>query len=230
MKRTRLFGTAAAAVLATTFGATHLAAQNATLATAGLTGDAAKRAMTKNQVNMATARALVDACLDFAKQTNGSYTVYVLSPTGDVLQAAVMDGQLPIAMETAQLKAKTALYARGSSSSVAQRFNNVDGRLIRLDLGRSQGLAYYFVGGGLPIVVEDQIIGAIGVGGGTQDEACAHAALTKVIGPQPPLTPPAGGAAPAGGGRGAAPGGAPPAGGGRGAPGGAAPAGPGRGN
>jgi len=114
----------------------------------------------------------------------------VLAPNGDVLQAAVMDGQLPIGIETAQLKAKTALYARGSSSSVAQRFNTVDGRLIRLDLGKESGLAYYFVGGGLPIVVEDQIIGAIGVGGGNQDEQCAHAALTKVLGPQPPLTPP----------------------------------------
>jgi uncharacterized protein GlcG (DUF336 family) len=221
MKRTRLIGTAAAVVLAATLGAAQLAAQNATLAQVGLTGDAAKRAMTKNQVNMATARALVDACLDFAKQTNGSYAIFVLAPNGDLLQAAVMDGQLPIGIETAQLKAKTALYARGSSSAVAQRFANVDGRLIRLDLGKEQGLAYYFVGGGLPIVVEDQIIGAIGVGGGNQDEACAHAALTKVLGPQPPLTPPAGGgAAPAGGGRGGAPG-APAAPGAPGAPGGA---------
>jgi uncharacterized protein GlcG (DUF336 family) len=203
MKRTRLIGTAAAVILAATFGAAQLAAQNATLATAGLTGDAAKRAMTKNQVNMATARAIVDACLEFAKQTNGSYAIFVLAPNGDMLQSAVMDGQLPIGIETAQLKAKTALYARGSSSSVAQRFANVDGRLIRLDLGKEQGLAYYFVGGGLPIVVEDQLIGAIGVGGGNQDEACAHAALTKVLGPQPPLTPPAGGG---GGGRGGAPG------------------------
>ena len=77
-----------------------------------------------------------------------------------------MDGQLPIGVETAMLKAKTALYARTPSSAVAQRFNTVDGRVIRLQLGQSSGLAYYFVGGGLPIVVQDQLIGAIGVGGG----------------------------------------------------------------
>ena len=69
-----------------------------------------------------------------------------------------MDGVLPIGVETGLLKAKTALYARSPSSAVAQRFNTVDGRLIRLDLGKAQGLAYYFVGGGLPIVVEDQLI------------------------------------------------------------------------
>ena len=116
-----------------------------------------------------------------------------------------MDGQVPIGIETAQLKAKTALYARSSSSAVAQRFTNVDGRVIRLDLGKDSGLAYYFVGGGLPIIVEDQLIGAIGVGGGNMDEQCAYQALTKVLGPQPPLAqaaPPGSGGGRQGGGGG----------------------------
>jgi len=201
MTSNRVGGTGLAVMLAASFTGVTLWAQNAPMSQVTLQGDAAKRAMTKTQVNMATARAIVDACLDFARQTNGSYSIFVLAPDGNILQSAVMDGQLPIGIETAQLKAKTALYARDRSSAVAARFNTVDGRLIRTDLGREQGLAYYFVGGGLPIVVEDQLIGAVGVGGGNQDEACAHAALTKVLGPQPPLTPPAGGGAPAGGGR-----------------------------
>jgi uncharacterized protein GlcG (DUF336 family) len=112
-----------------------------------------------------------------------------------------MDGVLPIGAETGLMKAKTSLYARSASSAVAQRFGTVDGRLIRLDLGRASGLSYYFVGGGLPIVVEDQLIGSVGVGGGNADEACANNALTKVLGPQPPLTP-AAPAAPTGRGRG----------------------------
>jgi hypothetical protein len=37
--------------------------------------------------------------------------------------------------------------------------STVEGRMIRLHLGKSSGLAYYFVGGGLPIVIEDQLIG-----------------------------------------------------------------------
>lgn len=163
-----------------------------------LQGDAAKRALTKSQINAATARAIVDACVEFGRSTNTSYSVFVLAPNGDIIDAHVMDGQVPIGIETAQLKAKTALYARSSSSAVAQRFNNVDGRVIRLDLGKDSGLAYYFVGGGLPIVVDDVLIGAIGVGGGNMDEQCAYQALTKVLGPQPPLTQPA----PGGGGRG----------------------------
>ena len=187
-------------------------AQGATpapLAKVTLSGDAAKRTLTKAQINAETARAVVDACVEFGRNQQGgpgTYAIYVLAPNGDIVDAHVMDGVLPIGAETGLLKAKTALYARSSSSAVAQRFSTADGRLIRLDLGKEHGLAYYFVGGGLPIVVEDQLIGAIGVGGGTQDEMCAYTALTKVLGPQPPLTPaapPPGGATPAGrGGRG----------------------------
>jgi uncharacterized protein GlcG (DUF336 family) len=122
--------------------------------------------------------------------------VFVLSPTGQIVDAHTMDGVLPIGVETGLMKAKTALYARTSSAAVAQRFHDVDGRLIRLDLGKEEGLSYYFVPGGLPIVVDGQLIGAIGVGGGNADEQCAYQALEKVLGPQPPLaTPrPAGGA------------------------------------
>jgi uncharacterized protein GlcG (DUF336 family) len=156
----------------------------------------------KAQINADTARAIADACVDFSKTSTPpqSISIFVLGPTGDIVHAHVMDGVLPIGVETGLLKAKTALYARSSSSAVAQRFNTVDGRVIRLDLGKASGLAYYFVGGGLPIVVEDQMIGAVGVGGGNADEMCAYTALTKVLGPQPPVTPAA--TPPAGRGRG----------------------------
>src|SRR5215216_1919856 len=192
---------------AVALGAVNAYAQGATpvpLSRVTLSGDAARRTMMKNQITADAARAIVDECVAFSKAGNQTVSVFVLSPTGEIIDAHVMDGVLPIGVETGLLKAKTALYARSSSAAVAQRFNNVDGRLIRLDLGKETGLAYYFVGGGLPIVVEDQIIGAIGVGGGNMDEQCAYQALTKVLGPQPPLpvpAPPAGGA-PAGGGEG----------------------------
>jgi uncharacterized protein GlcG (DUF336 family) len=188
--------------MALVFAAVNAWAQGATpapLAKVTVSNEVAKRTLMKMQINADTARAIVDACLEFGRtQQNGpgTYAIYVLAPNGDIVDAHIMDGVLPIGAETGLMKAKTALYARSSSSAVAQRFGTVDGRLIRLDLGKEKGLAYYFVGGGLPIVVDDQLIGAIGVGGGNQDEMCAYTALTKVLGPQPPLTP---AAAPAGG-------------------------------
>jgi glc operon protein GlcG len=189
------------------FGASRAGAQSPMpLSKAIVSDDVAKRTLMKMQINAATARALVDACVEFARASNASYSIFVLSPTGDVVDAHIMDGQFPIAVEAAELKAKTVLYARSSSRAITQRFSTLDGRVIRLHLGESGGLAYYFAPGGLPIVVEDQLIGAIGVGGGAQEEQCAHHALTKVLGPQPPLAPaaPPAGAQPASGGRGGA--------------------------
>ena len=201
---------APAAVLAQ--GATAVPLDKATVSK-----EVAQRTLMKNQISASVARQIVDACVDFARNqagAPGTYAIFVLAPNGDIVDAHVMDGVLPIGAETGLLKAKTALYARTPSSAVAQRFSDVEGRVIRLDLGKESGLAYYFVGGGLPIVVENNLIGAIGVGGGNMDEQCAYQALTKVLGPQPPL--PAGRGAPAGG----APAGAPPAEGGRGRQGG----------
>ena len=176
-------------------GATPLAIDKATVSP-----EVAKRTLMKSQISSPVARQIVDACVEFARSQQGgpgNYAIFVLAPNGDIVDAHVMDGVLPIGVETGLLKAKTALYARTPSSAVAQRFPTVEGRLIRTDLGRESGLAYYFVAGGLPIVVQDQLIGAIGVGGGTMDEQCAYQALTKVLGPQPPLPPPAPPAAPA---------------------------------
>ncbi len=164
--------------------------------------DVAKRTLMKAVINADTARAIVDSCVEWQKAQPGNVTIaiFVLSPTGQIVDSHQMDGVLPIGAETGLMKAKTALYARSSSAVVAQRFNTVDGRLIRLDLGKEEGLSYYFVSGGLPIIVDNQLIGAVGVGGGNADEQCAYQALVKVLGPQPPLAP----AAPAGGAGGAA--------------------------
>src|SRR5476649_104598 len=175
----------------------------ATLAKVTVSADVAKRTLTKMVINADTARAIVDACVSWQKAQPGNVTIVidVIDPNGNIIDSHQMDGVLPIGNETALMKAKTALYARSSSAVVAQRFNNVEGRVPRLDLGKAGGLAYYFVGGGLPIVVEDQLIGAVGVGGGNADEACAYQALQKVLGPQPPLAaanPPAGGGGAAG--------------------------------
>ena len=197
-------------------GASAYAQQPMPLAKAIISDEMAKRTLLKMQINSTVARQLVDACLDYARtQQNGpgTYAIFVLTPTGDLVSSQVMDGVFPIGIETGLMKAQTALYARSSSAEVAGRFPTLDGRAIRMDLGKAQGLSYYFVGGGLPIIVEGQMIGAIGVGGGNQDEMCAYTALTKVLGPQPPLTAPAArgggaGAPPAdGGGRGGAGGG-----------------------
>ena len=197
-----ILGAALAAVSFASKSASAQGSMAAPLSKVTVSDDVAKRILMKAVINADTARAIVNACVDWQKAQPGnvSIVIYVLSPTGQIVDSHAMDGVLPIGAETGLMKAKTALYARMPSSLVAQRFNTVEGRLIRLDLGKEEGLSYYFVSGGLPIVVENQLIGAVGVGGGNADEMCAYQALTKVLGPQPPLTPPA--APPAGPGAG----------------------------
>ena len=211
-KRTWLFRTAviaAVAVAAFALGTPDVWAQGATPAPFNkvtVSDEAAKRTLMKAVINADTARAIVDACVEWQKAQPGnvSIAIFVLSPTGQIIDSHQMDGVVPIGAETGLMKGKTVLYARSSSAAVAQRFRDVDSRLIRLDLGKEEGLSYYFVGGGLPIVVDNQLIGAVGVGGGNADEQCAYQALVKVLGPQPPLpqAQPAGGA---GGGQGQRP-------------------------
>jgi len=203
MKTTRLLGMGMAIFVTALLAPSIASAQNMPLERAVVSNDVASRTLMKMQINATVARQLVDACLEFARNQQGgpgTYAIWVLAPSGDVVDAHVMDGVFPIGAETGLMKAQTALYARTPSSVVASRFPTLEGRAIRMDLGKEQGLSYYFVGGGLPIVVENNLIGAIGVGGGNMDEQCAYQALTKVLGPQPPLPQPA--PAAGGGGRG----------------------------
>ena len=178
------------------------------LAEAVVSDQAAQRTLFKYQLSSTLARQMVNECIEFGRTQQGGprgYAIFVLAPNGDIIDAHVGDGVVPIGVETGLMKAKTVLYARSTSGAVGARFGTVEGRLIRTDLGRAQGLSYYFVRGGVPIVIENQLIGAMGVGGGNMDEQCAYHALTTVLGIQPP--PPAAPGGGRGGGRGAGRGG-----------------------
>jgi uncharacterized protein GlcG (DUF336 family) len=147
-----------------------------------ISDEAAKKSLIKNEISADTAEKITQACVEFAKKNNIAVTVFILSPTGQVVHAHRMDGQVPINIETAQLKAQSVLYTRDSSHA---RANTVANNLS-LQM-RWSNLPVFPVSGGLPIIVDGQMIGAIGVGGSNKDEECAYAALTSVVGPQPPL-------------------------------------------
>ena len=153
-----------------------------------VTGAAAKKVMT-TEINADTAEKITQACVAYAKERNIAVSVFVLNPTGQIVHSHRMDGQVPINVETGLLKAKSVLYTRDSTHARANMVaNNLALQLRWSDIG------VFPTAGGLPIMVGDQMIGSIGVGGSNQDEECAYDALTKVIGPQPalaPKTPPA---------------------------------------
>jgi len=149
-----------------------------------ISDEAAKKTLNKYEISADTAAKIAQACVDFAVKNNTAVTVFILSPTGQIVHAHRMDGQVPINIETAQLKAQSVLYTRDSSHARA----NIVANNLSLQLRWSK-LDVFPVSGGLPIIVDNQMIGAIGVGGSNKDEECAYTALTSVVGPQPPLAP-----------------------------------------
>jgi len=146
------------------------------------------------------AERLSHICEAAAKAHGGSATIVVLDPFGQIIHEHRMDGQSYINQKAAENKARTALLTREPSHVLTNRAFNDVSTLIRMD---QFGLTVQE--GGLPIIVNDQLIGAIGVGGGAGgasygEERCAHDALTEVFGPQPPILPPPAGARASGGG------------------------------
>src|SRR5579863_6338298 len=146
---------------------------------------AAKKTLIKNEISADTAEKITQACVDWAAKNNQAVTVFILSPTGQIVHAHRMDGQVPINIETALLKAQSVLYTRDSTHARANQVANNVSLQLRWDK-----LPVFPTSGGLPIIVDGLMIGAIGVGGGSRDEECAYQALTTVVGPQPPLAPP----------------------------------------
>ena len=167
-------------------------------------GDAAKALLETNTINIATAEAIGKACIDEATKEGVKVSVVITDQFGEPVWFYRMDGQGKVNVDTAFMKAKTALNMRAPSKTIMNQVLQ----------GRSSELRQYSFGnfansGALPIVINgNQLIGVIGVGGSAprvpiwSDEICAWRALTKVIGPQPPLLPDVQRNAEAGGGAG----------------------------
>ncbi len=158
-----------------------------------ISAEAAKSAKTRDEISLDTARRIADHCFQQAAERNLGTSIFVLSPSGHIVYALRADGQTPIATETALLKAKTAVFMRGSTHAQMNRVMQDPARDRRLRPLQAE-FDLFWNSGGLPIVVDGVMIGAIGVGGMApsaewSDEICANNALTDVIGPQPPLAP-----------------------------------------
>jgi uncharacterized protein GlcG (DUF336 family) len=157
-----------------------------------ISGKAAERQHDHISINAETAEKLAKACEAIARQNNSAVVVVILDPYGLVVHEHRMDGEGWIQVNATEQKARTALRTRAPSHVLTNR--NIQ------DPFTNQNMAGYGLTtqeGGLPIIVNGQLIGAIGVGGippGERtatygEEMCARDALEAVIGPQPPLLP-----------------------------------------
>src|SRR5581483_861911 len=149
-----------------------------------LSDAAAKKTLIKNEINADTARKIIDKCIEIATKENMPITIFILSPTGQIVASHRMDGQVPINIETALLKAQSVLVTRDSTHLRANMIADNMPQQIKW-----HAVGVFTTSGGLPIIAGGQMIGTIGIGGGRKDEEMAFEALEAVIGPQPPLAP-----------------------------------------
>jgi glc operon protein GlcG len=133
-----------------------------------------------NQISLAAAKKVARVCRDWAAAKGGTMSLYIIDTAGEFVHVERMDGQIYNNIRTALLKAQTALKTRQPTSiNAAQLKNNPSG------LPRSTAFFNLFTNaGGIPIVVDGQMIGAVGVGGGAGggDENCAIEGLKAAFG------------------------------------------------
>ena len=124
-------------------------------------------------ISSAGARALSDACVAWAEHNKLIVAVAVIDWGGNVIDSHAMEGAAANAIDTALLKAKSALRWRRPTSET--------NKLVR----SGENLAPTFMNdfpqpGALPVVLNGQVIGAIGVSSG-DGEKCAQAAIDSVF-------------------------------------------------
>ena len=124
-------------------------------------------------ISSAGARALADACSAWAEQNKQVVAMAILDWGGNVVESHAMEGAAMNAIDTALLKAKSALRWRRPTSET--------NRMVR----SGENLAPTFMNdfpqpGAIPIVLNGQVIGAMGVSG-ADGEKCAQAAIDQVF-------------------------------------------------
>ena len=138
-------------------------------------------------LSVAVAEQVAKHCVAEAASKNFPVAVVLLDQFGTVIYYYRADGLGKTQTESALLKATTAWRTKAPSHALQNR----------VTLDPSQSATAFVQGnfptaGGLPIVVEHQFLGAIGVGGMPasatwSDEICGWNALNAVIGQQPAL-------------------------------------------
>ena len=147
----------------------------ATFAAIVIAGQASAETMVRDQkvITSAGARAMVDACTAWAERNHMVLAMTVLDWAGNQLESHAMEGAGANSIDTALLKAKSALRWRRPTSEMNQ--------VVR----SGQNLAPTFMHdfpqpGALPIMLDGQMIGAMGVSG-ADGEKCAQAAIDAVF-------------------------------------------------
>ena len=131
---------------------------------------------TKKTLNVAAIKTMVAAAEAEAEKRNVHVTICIVDDNGNLLFLQKGDGAGMNTIQFAQKKARHSAYYRQPSKAAADRLKNGDMVVLALpEAFPNQG--------GLPIRVDDQVIGGIGVSGAASevDEAIGQTAIDALL-------------------------------------------------
>lgn len=128
------------------------------------------------RLDQADARLLIEGAAAKARDIGVPMCIAVTDESGNLLAFERMDGGKVTSITVAQDKAFTAAAARKATHEYNQAC--VPGNLV-FGIHTSMGGRLCVVGGGLPVVVDGEVVGGIGLSSGTpqQDMDCAQAGI-----------------------------------------------------
>ena len=132
---------------------------------------------TKKALTLEAARQIAAAARDEARRNDWTMVICVVDDGAHLIYLERMDGTQIASVTVAQDKAATAVRFKRPTKALEEAV--AGGRLVVMKLGGATPIE-----GGLPIVVGGEVIGAIGVSGGTspQDGQVAAAGLALLEG------------------------------------------------
>ena len=138
----------------------------------------AQMVMDKKVITADAARKVAEGCEAFAKAKGWHVSVWVLDETLTPLYFFRMQGTPMFTVEPALAKAKVAVRT-GQPNEAYVRNAETRGQFVATVNAVAGG--YVLSPGGLPIMIDGQVAGGIGIGGSTDDRACAQAGIDAVF-------------------------------------------------
>jgi glc operon protein GlcG len=131
-------------------------------------------------LDQAGAQAVLHAAKDGAQQRNAPSAIAVVDPAGDLLAFLRMDGVRPASADLAIEKARTAARLRRPTAEIEDNINNGRTAFVTADIMALRG--------GMPIHVNGEVVGAVGVAG-LSKETDTEIATTAAAALSPSSTP-----------------------------------------
>ena len=122
---------------------------------------------TVHSIDYSEARMVVDALLQEAAKVGDTAVVAVVDPAGELIAFARMDGAPVSSIRIAQNKAYSAARERKSTAEIGRKSRDAEKGFDTAWFGDDRFLGW---GGGVPVVRQGQVIGAIAISGLPQAE------------------------------------------------------------